>query len=115
MVRYEKSVVITGMLLQLGYEVETAPNGMDALKLFRARPEQFDLVITDITMPYMTGKELAKELLKIRPDIPIAVCSGYSNAILPHETESLGIRDYLMKPFNKRKIAETINKALHPN
>ncbi|MFO7559384.1 MAG: response regulator [Desulfobacterales bacterium] len=76
---------------------------------------QFDVVITDTTMPNMTGIELSKELLRIRPDIPIVVCTGYSELISSEKAKQLGIQKIVMKPFVKRDIAETIQKVLGKN
>ena len=68
-------------LTKLGYSVTTRTSGIEALELFRNKPDAFDLVITDMTMPRMTGDKLAIELIKIRPDIPVILCSGYSRKI----------------------------------
>lgn len=66
------------MLCQLGYSVTTSTSSIDALELFKSNPSAFDLVISDVTMPQMTGDELTKKLIAIRPDIPVILCTGYS-------------------------------------
>ena len=100
------------MLERLGYEVVTKRSSVQALELFRAEPDRFDLVITDMTMPEMTGDKLARELMKIRPDIPIILCTGYSKRISEEKAKEMGIRAFLMKPILRRTIAETIREAL---
>ncbi len=103
------------ILERIGYKVVTAKSGSEALALFSANPMQFDVVITDTTMPNMTGIELSEELLSIRPDISIIVCTGYSELISPEKAKQIGIKKYIMKPFEKSDIAETIRKVLEKN
>ena len=86
------------MLQKLGYKVVTRTSGVDALELFRNRPEVFDLVITDMTMPRMTGAELAKELMQIRPDIPVILCTGFSYSMSEAKAKAIGIREFAMNP-----------------
>ena len=100
------------MLELLGYEVVTERSSVQALELFRAEPDRFDLVITDTTMPDMTGDKLAQELMKIRPDIPVILCTGHSKQISEETARSLGIRAFVMKPISTRVMAETVRKAL---
>ena len=100
------------MLESLGYDVTTRTNSLEALELFRAEPERFDLIITDMTMPNLRGDDLARELLKIRPDIPITICTGFSQMISEERAKDLGIRQFVMKPFSKRELANTVRKAL---
>ena len=85
---------------------------MDAVKLFETNPDQFDLVITDTTMPFLTGDDLAEELIRIRPDIPIIICTGYSEKLIEERALSMGIRAYLRKPLLKSEIAETVRRVL---
>ncbi len=99
-------------LNRLGYRVTIAMNGMDAFKLFRARPDSFDLVITDLTMPQLTGLELTAELLKIRPDIPVIVCTGFSELLTLEKARKIGIRDVMVKPIVAKKIAVAIRREL---
>jgi PAS domain S-box-containing protein len=100
------------MLEKLGYNVVGKTNVHDALELFRAQPAAFDLVITDQTMPQMMGQELAKELLRIRPDVPIILCTGFSELTHEEQVKAMGIREYVMKPFSSSEIAERIQRAI---
>jgi CheY-like chemotaxis protein len=100
------------MLEQLGYTVVTNAKSMEALALFQNDPSQFDLVITDMTMPFMTGDELAMELMRIRQDIPIIVCTGYSERITEEKALSIGVRAYLGKPLLKSELAKTVRRVL---
>ncbi len=100
------------LLEELGYRVTPVADSTKALELFRAQPGQFDLVITDMTMPGMTGADLAREMLKLRPDLPIILCTGLSEIINEEKAMAMGIREFVMKPLNLRKIAELTRKAL---
>ncbi|MEN6320749.1 MAG: PAS domain S-box protein [Syntrophaceae bacterium] len=99
-------------LTKLGYEVTVRTSSIEALQAFRTCPERFDLVITDMTMPNMTGIQLAAEILKIRHDIPIILCTGYSEIIDEEKSNKYGIRAFLMKPISLEEIARTIRKVL---
>ncbi len=100
------------MLERLGYEVTTRTSSIEALELFRTKPDQFDLVITDMTMPNMTGDKLSRELMQIRPDIPIIICTGYSERISEEKAKGMGIRVFVMKPLVMRDLANTIRNVL---
>ncbi len=104
--------MVTALLERLGYEVVSCTNGKKALEIFRTEPHHFDLVITDNTMPQITGVQLALELMKIRPNIPIILCTGFSRGINPDDVKDLGIRELVMKPFGKEEIATLIRKVL---
>ena len=83
------------MLVRLGYRVVTNTDPIEAFETFRDKPDRFDLVITDMTMPDMTGDILAKKLMKIRPNIPIILCTGFSAAALPPKRpKKLGLRNF---------------------
>jgi PAS domain S-box-containing protein len=113
----EESMVDIGRkrLERLGYQVEARTNPIEALELFRADPNQFDLVITDMTMPHITGDKLVKEILKIRPDIPTILCTGFSEKIDEEKAKEIGIRQYIEKPFDKGKLSRLVRKVLdHP-
>jgi len=99
-------------LERLGYEVETKINPIEALELFRSRPDRFDLVITDMTMPKMTGQKLVKEILNIRSDMPIILCTGYSEKISEEKAGELGINALVFKPFVARDFTLTVRKLL---
>jgi CheY-like chemotaxis protein len=100
------------MLERLGYRVTGKTRSLEALELFSTQPQRFDLVITDEVMPGMTGSKLAEGLLKIRPDLPIILYTGYSEAISGDKVRKSGIRELMMKPFGIREIAQTIRKVL---
>ncbi|MCG6533652.1 MAG: PAS domain S-box protein [Syntrophales bacterium LBB04] len=100
------------MLEHLGYEVITSSNSLEALRLFREKPEQFDLVITDMTMPEMTGDRLAQEIIGIKPGFPVILCTGFTNRITKDEAQALGIREFLEKPLAMHILAKTIRKIL---
>ncbi|MEW6674291.1 MAG: PAS domain S-box protein [Thermodesulfobacteriota bacterium] len=95
-----------------GYQVEAFNNPVDALELFRSDPGRFDLIITDMTMPKMTGDKLAKEIFGISPKIPIILCSGYSERINAEKAASLGIRKYLEKPLIMNDFVISIRNVL---
>jgi len=103
------------MLERLGYRVAACTLPLEALEMFRSQPEAFDLVITDQTMPLMTGEKLAQELLRIRPDIPIILCTGFSELIHEEEVKAGGIREFILKPFSISEIAQKIRGALKKN
>ena len=99
-------------LNELGYQVVTTTSSEKALELFRYRPYSFDLVITDMTMPGMTGASLAVELMKIRPDLPVILCTGFSELITEEQARSMGIREFILKPVSFREIARHIRRIL---
>jgi PAS domain S-box-containing protein len=96
----------------LGYDVATRTSSIEALELFKNQPDRFDLVITDMTMPNMTGEDLAQELMRIKPNIPIILCTGFSAKIDDQKASAVGIRALVMKPIVKREIATTVRKVL---
>jgi len=100
------------MLEYLGYKVVVKPNGTEALETFRSQPDGFDLIITDQTMPHMTGEMLARELLRIKPDIPIILCTGYSAVITEKKAKGVGIREFVMKPLVLRDLAVTVRRVV---
>ena len=100
------------MLELLGYKAVTRTSSIEAFELFQHDPHRFDLVITDMTMPSMTGKQLAQKILEIRPDIPVILCTGYSEQITEQIARALGIRAFVMKPLVMKDIANTIREVL---
>jgi len=100
------------MLTSLGYDVAVRLSSIDALEAFRANPRDYDLVITDMTMPNMTGARLAGEMLKIRPDLPIILTTGFSERIDKEEAQKLGCRDFLMKPVSLGDLARAVKRAV---
>ncbi len=100
------------MLEELGYQVIPQTSTIEALELFKAGPESFDLVLTDMGMPKMTGATLAKKIIKICPDIPVILCTGYNEFISEEKARDIGIRAFLLKPYEKHTLARAIRKAL---
>lgn len=111
----EAEIVSMGrqILEKLGYKVRTFTNSLEALEAFNAHPEAFDLIITDMNMPLMNGTELAGKILAIRPDMPIVLCTGFSELIDGDRAKVLGIREYVMKPMLIAEIAVVIRKVLN--
>lgn len=99
-------------LSDLGYVLTCLSRPEEALRIFREDPKAFDLVILDQVMPRMTGSLLARHLLKTRPDLPILLCSGFSEAISPDMVQDMGIQHYLMKPFSQHHLARTVRRML---
>jgi PAS domain S-box-containing protein len=99
-------------LERLGYTVSIRPSSIEALELFRSKPNDFDLVITDMEMPNMTGDKLAVEIIKIRPDIPVILCTGYSKKISSENASESGIRAFAYKPVVRADLAKTVRKVL---
>ncbi len=110
----EKQIVdMTQLMLErLGYKVEAETNPLTALELFKADPDRFALVITDTTMPKITGVRLSEKLKEIRSDIPVIICTGHSSLINEEKAKAMGIAAYVMKPILIREIAKTIRTVL---
>jgi PAS domain S-box-containing protein len=104
--------IAKGMLEHLGYTVEARTSAIEALAAFKVLSDKFDLIISDMTMPKMTGDELARELMAIRPDIPIMLCTGFSEHINEEKAKAIGIQKFVMKPFILREMAESIRQVL---
>ncbi len=100
------------LLTRLGYHVTSLSSSLKALEFFKANPDNFDLIITDMTMPDMTGAQLANEIHKIKLTIPIILCTGFSDLINEETSREMGIQGYISKPVVKREIALTIREAL---
>ena len=106
-------VEMTSALLEdLGYEMYTAKDGREALDMFVGDPGRFDLVITDQTMPEITGIALAERMLEIRGDLPIILSTGYSETVSPETAKAAGVSEFVMKPFTKREVAGAIRRVL---
>lgn len=99
------------MLSRLGYQVKIETNSFDALNTFKTSPDSFDLVISDMTMPNMTGDQLSQELLSIKPELPIILCTGFSERIDKKTAESIGVKRFLMKPVLKSDLARVIREV----
>jgi PAS domain S-box-containing protein len=102
----------TKLLEKSGYRVVGQNNPLEALELFKSDPNQFDLVITDMTMPYMTGNQLVKALQDIRPDVPIIMCTGYSEKISSEKAKIMGIRAFLRKPMSYNDLTKIVRQAI---
>lgn len=110
----EPDIVMAAQIIlkRLGYEVTGLTNAQDALATFGTTPYKFDLVITDLTMPHLTGLDLAYEILALRPDIPIIACTGYGESVTLEKARALGIREILLKPLIPAQLAEKIRQLL---
>jgi PAS domain S-box-containing protein len=100
------------ILERLGYRVVIRTSSIAALELFRSRPSEFDLIITDMTMPNMTGDVLAMQLIALRSDIPVILCTGYSKKISDEKASQIGIKAFAYKPMVKADLAKTVRKVL---
>ncbi len=110
----EPSIALLGkrLLESLGYRTESITNPEEALDMVRSDPNRFDLLITDMAMPDMTGDQLITETLKIRQDMPTIICTGYSSKISEKEAAGIGVHSYIMKPINKSELAKLVRKVL---
>jgi CheY-like chemotaxis protein len=100
------------ILERLGYRVTSKTDSQEALEEFATLPEKFDLVITDMTMPKMTGDELARKMMDIKPDIPVILCTGFNENITEEKALAMGIDRFVMKPIVKDELASTIRALL---
>ena len=100
------------MLERMGYKVTSRLHSVEALEAFRARPSLFDLIITDMSMPNIPGDKLAKKIKSIRSDVPIIICTGFSERIREENFKQMGIEGLLMKPIVKSELAKTVRKVL---
>ncbi|MBU0908812.1 MAG: response regulator, partial [Proteobacteria bacterium] len=101
------------MLEDLGYQVMAFSDSQEALQAFLTMPDKFDLIITDMTMPHLTGTELAKRVMQERADIPIILSTGFSDLMNEEQAKALGIRQYIMKPIVRKELAAVVHKVLH--
>jgi PAS domain S-box-containing protein len=110
----EKTLVDLGrqMLERLGYRVQCRTSSIEAFELFKSRPDRFDLVITDMTMPNMTGDKLTRQIMSIRSDIPVILCTGFSEQISEESAKEMGIREFILKPLVMDNLARTVRSAL---
>jgi CheY-like chemotaxis protein len=107
--------VLRNMLSNMGYLVTSVGSSIAVLTLFRKTPSAFDLVLTDMTMPKMTGDWLAVEIKNIRPDIPIILCTGYSDKLAGKSAEDLGLQGIVMKPIEQAVLARMVRNVLDGN
>ena len=108
--------IITAMLQELlkglGYQVSVSNDSREALSLIEENPSFFDLLITDMTMPHLTGLELAQQAMAMRADLPVILCTGFSELINKEQSHAIGIRAYLSKPTSVRELALTVHRIL---
>lgn len=104
--------ICSTLLTHLGYRVSTETDSRTALEKFNAAPESFDLVITDQTMPGLAGEDLARAMLKVRPDLPIILCTGYTPVLSEKQAHEIGIKSFLLKPLQEKDIAKTVRRVL---
>lgn len=101
----EITTIVKKMFENLGYTVSTACSGKEALDVFSGDPERFDLMITDMGMPGMTGEQLVKAVARIRPSLPLILCTGYSEIIDEAAARHTGVAEYISKPYSLRDLA----------
>ena len=101
-------------LVHSGYQVSVFNDSREAWEAFQSRLDRFDLVITDLTMPRLTGLDLARLMLGVRPDLPIIICSGYGDTAKIQAARGLGVREYVTKPISGLELLKTVHRALHP-
>ena len=106
------SRLLQNVLKRLGYQVESTTDPVEAVERFRERCDEFDLIITDMAMPGLTGVEISRQMLQERENIPIILCSGYSESIDPEKAGALGIRKYIEKPIRIRDLAASVRDVL---
>ncbi|MBN1516596.1 Cache 3/Cache 2 fusion domain-containing protein [Candidatus Sumerlaeota bacterium] len=101
------------MLINSGYKVVAKTDSVEALELFRENPRAFDLVITDMTMPRMTGDQLTQEIIAIRHDMPVILCTGYNERISEERAKEIGVREFVLKPWNLKTLTAVVKKTLN--
>ena len=102
----------TQLLTKLGYKVTGRTSSVEAYKLFQSKSQRFDLVITDMTMPNMSGDRLAREIQKIRPELPIILCTGYSERMSAQRAKEMGIKAFILEPIVIKDLAHAVREAL---
>ena len=104
--------LMTAMLQRLGYQVTGCTSPEEALEMFRSGPRNFDIVVSDLSMPEMSGVDLARELLQIRPGMPILIASGYFGPADNERARSLGLPDLLLKPNTIEKLGQVLHEVI---
>ncbi len=100
------------ILGRLGYNVTAMSNSLETLEIFKKDPQRYDLIITDLTMPHLTGDKLASEVIAIRPDMPVIIATGYTDAVDSEKVKQSGITAFVSKPYKKQDLAKTIRLIL---
>ncbi|MBN2705879.1 MAG: response regulator [Deltaproteobacteria bacterium] len=113
----EKTItdMLRKILIELGYQVTVTNDGREALSLIKAQPSSFDLLITDMTMPHLTGIELAQKAMALNAKLPVILCTGFSELINQEQAYAIGIKAYLSKPISIRELALTLSHLLTGN
>lgn len=111
----EAEILVIGerMFKNLGYSVITARSGKEALEIFSRAPQLFDILVTDMAMPGMTGARLTREITNIRPGFPVIMCTGYSETINKETAMSMGVRAYIAKPYKLKDLAISVSNHIH--
>jgi CheY-like chemotaxis protein len=104
--------MLSEMLIMLGYRVTTSVDSFEALEIFRNSPEQFDLIVTDMTMPTMTGLALSKKAREIKSDIPVIICTGFSSELNSEKCWKNNIQGFLMKPVKLVEFSHVVKMSL---
>ena len=104
--------ILRGLLESLGYDVASTTSSLKALELFKSNPDRFDLVITDMAMPRMDGKDLSKKFIEIRQSILIILCTGFSETMDERKARDMGIKEFVMKPIVKAELAKVVRRVL---
>ena len=104
--------VVELMLKHLGYRVISFTDAREAVRVFSEKPSEFDLVIIDYVMPHLTGMDVAEKVRRIRSDIPMILCTAYSDSISKEKAWAIGFRGFILKPFDYRKLAELVRGVL---
>ena len=99
-------------LSAMGYDVTACSDSEETLEIFQSNPDSFDLIITDMTMPKISGSELSRQIKDLRPDQPIILCTGYSDYINPEKAAKMGIKEFILKPMSRKTLADAVRKAL---
>ncbi|WP_414665019.1 PAS domain S-box protein [Horticoccus sp. 23ND18S-11] len=107
------ALMVKAVLQRLGYVVDLHTNPVEAVKALRTGPQQYDLVLTDLAMPGMTGTDLARQMLELRPDLPIVLTTGYSATLTPERARALGLREMVLKPLMSHALGDLVHRVLH--
>jgi CheY-like chemotaxis protein len=105
--------VVQDLLNHLGYDVVATAYGTQAIDFLEAQPDKFDLIITDLNLPDMTGFDLSRSTLEIKPEIPILLCTGYNNGFSREDLKKAGIKGVILKPFSIKDIGKVIRSVLN--
>lgn len=100
------------ILVRCGYDVSVFLRPMDALECFRSHPERFDIAIVDLVMPLMNGDQLACELKKLKPNLPVVLCTGYGSEIAEQQVKDLGLNGFLIKPIARKIMLDTVSRLV---